>query len=125
LSTVKFLANVDTIQICSPHIVWVIVIVVRSTLELVFLVACQKDYSTGILWPRHEPDQLARVRCSSLHSSFRSGVYITRMCYSNGEWSDVDISACTMRTNTSALVMVETHDHGNATLNTNEVCNKD
>jgi len=83
--------------------------------------ACQEDYSTGILWQRHDSDQLARVRCSTLHSNFRSGVDITRMCYFNGEWADVDMSSCTMRSDASPLVMVET-DNGNVTVIVNEVC---
>ena len=76
----------------------------------------------GILWPRQTSNTLARVRCSLLHSSFRSGVDITRMCYSNGEWADVDMSACTMRSDARPLVMMETDNGGDVTLIVSEVC---
>ena len=43
------------------------------------------------------------------------------MCYSNGEWGDVDMSACTMRLGTFPLVMVETNSAEDDTLLMDEV----
>ena len=53
---------------------------------------------------------MARIRCSALHSSFRPGVYIARMCNNNAEWGSVDYSNCTMRSNAVPLIMVEVKD---------------
>lgn len=41
------------------------------------------------------------------HSSFRSGVYVTRMCDENGEWGDVDFSMCTMKSTATPLIVFE------------------
>ena len=73
------------------------------------------------MWPRRQANNLVRIRCSALHSSFRSGVYITRMCYSNGEWGGVNMSACTMRLDANPLVLVETNSEVDATMLTNQV----
>ncbi|XP_065894114.1 uncharacterized protein [Dysidea avara] len=101
----------------------IIFFVQPSEILLNVLQACQSNYSMGILWPRQTSNTLARVRCSLLHSSFRSGVDITRMCYSNGEWADVDMSACTMRSDARPLVMMETDNGGDVTLIVSEITN--
>ena len=44
--------------------------------------------------------------CSELHSSFRSGVNIVRQCLSDGNWSSVDLSDCTMFRNSYPVVVV-------------------
>ena len=88
-------------------------------------VACPQDYTGGILWNRHRINDVARIRCSTLYSSFRPGVYITRMCNSNGEWSAVDYSSCTMRLEALPLIMVEIINLDNltdATSIVNKVC---
>ena len=85
------------------------------------LTACESEYSNGIVWPRRQSGSSVSIRCSVLHSSFRSGVYITRMCLSNGEWSDVNMSACTMRSEATPLVMVETSSEVNVSLLTSQV----
>ena len=68
---------------------------------------CQQSYVDGMLWDRHLTGQQARIRCSRLYKSFRPGVYITRMCYDNRQWGDVDFSSCTMRPEANPLIMVE------------------
>ena len=83
--------------------------------------ACDSEYSGGVVWPRRQSNQLVRIRCSALYSSFRSGVYITRMCYSNGEWGDVDMSACTMRSDANPVILVETRSEVDATMLINQV----
>ena len=45
-------------------------------------------------------------RCSELHSSFRSGVSVSRQCGDDGEWSPVDLRGCTMFINSNPLVIV-------------------
>ena len=51
--------------------------------------------------------QLARLRCSEFHPSFRSGVYISRMCGSDGQWGEIDFTNCTMDLNSAPFVHVE------------------
>ena len=69
--------------------------------------ACEPEYSHGLLWGRHQSNQLVHIRCSAFHSNFRSGVYITRMCDENGEWGEVDFSMCTMKTTATPLIVFE------------------
>jgi len=85
------------------------------------LTACESEYSNGIVWPRRLSGSSVSIRCSVLHLSFRSGVYITRMCLPNGQWGDVDMSACTMKSETTPLVMVETSSEVNTSLLTSQV----
>jgi len=92
---------------------------------LLMYLACQQDYIGGILWSSHRINQLARVRCSKFHPSFRPGVFITRMCNNNGVWGTVDYSSCTMRLEAIPLLMVEVRDFDNSTdviLTVNQVC---
>lgn len=70
-------------------------------------VACEPQYKNGLLWERHQNNQLARIRCSAFHSNFRSGVYITRICNENGEWGVIDFSSCTMRSDAKPLLVFE------------------
>jgi len=92
---------------------------------LIIILACQQDYIGGILWSSHRINQLARVRCSKFHSSFRPGVFITRMCDNKGVWGTVDYSSCTMRLEAVPLLMVEVRDFDNSTdviFPVNQVC---
>ena len=73
-------------------------------------VACPQNYIGGILWNRHRVNEVAHIRCSNFYSSFRPGVYITRMCNNNGEWGNADYSSCTMRLEALPLIMVEIKD---------------
>jgi len=74
--------------------------------------ACQKDYTGGLLWERQRVNQLARIRCSRFHPSLHSGVYITRMCNSNGEWGSVDFCSCTMRLSAIPFILIEVKGFG-------------
>lgn len=79
----------------------------------VMCLACQQDYSEGLVWEKLEANQLSRIYCASLHSSFHSEVFITRYCYSNRKWGNVDFSSCTMKPDARLLIMTETR--GNIT----------
>ena len=68
--------------------------------------ACENDFSGGLFWPASRRNQLVTQRCSELHSSFRSGVTISRQCGDDGEWSPVDLRDCTMFINSNPLVIV-------------------
>ena len=99
-------------------------LIIVSNLLFHTLIACQQDYIGGILWNRHMINQVARIRCSAFHSSFRPGVYITRMCNNNGEWGSVDYSSCAIRLEAVPLILVEVKDPGssaNATSVVNQV----
>ena len=74
---------------------------------------CKQDYSEGLVWEKLEANQLSRIYCASLHSTFHSEVFITRYCYGNRKWGTVDFSSCTMRPDAKLLIMTEIR--GNAT----------
>ena len=44
--------------------------------------------------------------CSKLHPNFRSGVEIGRQCNSDGNWSPVDMTNCTMFLNSNPVIIV-------------------
>ena len=88
------------------------------------LLACQPDYIGGILWKRNIINSVARIRCSAFYRSFRPGVFITRMCNSNGGWGNVDYSSCTMRLEAVPLIMVEIKDIGSSTNATSVAVNQ-
>ena len=52
-------------------------------------------------------NELASVNCSDLHPNFHSKVYITRPCHYNREWGNVDFSQCTMKPNSTVIIMIE------------------
>ena len=68
-------------------------------------------------------NEVAHVRCSRFYSSFSPGVYITRMCNSNGEWGNVDYSSCTIRLEALPLIIVEIQDL-NSSISTSSVINQ-
>ena len=81
------------------------------------ILVCQQHYSEGLVWEKLEVNQLSRIYCASLHSSFHSEVFITRYCYGNRKWGNVDFSSCTMRPDAKLLIMTEIR--GNATTTAN------
>lgn len=85
------------------HVIIYIITKHRHALHLV----CQQDYSQGLVWERLEANRSSRIYCASLHSSFHSEVFITRYCYSNRNWGDVDFSSCTMKSDAKLLIMTE------------------
>ena len=88
-----------------------------------YLTACPQDYSGGILWNRHRVNEIAHIRCSNFHPSFRPGVYITRMCNSNGEWGNVDYSSCTMKLKVLPVIMIEVKQF-DSSINTTSIVNQ-
>jgi len=70
-------------------------------------VVCQDSFSEGLLWRAQSAGQMARLRCSEFHPSLRSGVYIGRMCGSEGQWGEIDFTNCTMDLNASPFIHVE------------------
>ena len=85
-------------------------------------IACEPEYRNGLLWERHQSNQTAQIRCSIFHPSFRSGVYIGRMCNENGEWSGIDFSSCTMRLDAKPLLVFEINSTSSV-VNTEEIMN--
>ena len=64
-----------------------------------YSLACLQNFSGGLLWPTSRHDREATQRCSILHPSFRSGVFISRKCNADGTWGPVDESNCTAQSN--------------------------
>ena len=71
------------------------------------LPVCHQDYESGILWGKQRTDKSTNVNCSDLHPSFQSDVNITRKCLDNRQWGSVDFSGCTMKPDSTLLVMIE------------------
>jgi len=80
---------------------------ILSTYISIINTVCHEAHYDGLLWRTQSADQTARMRCSEYHPSFQSGVYIGRMCSSNGEWGDVDFSNCTMDLDATPFIAVE------------------
>ena len=71
-----------------------------------FYVACVNDFSGALFWNNSRRNLLVTQPCSALHPSFRSGVNIARQCNSDGTWSTVDVSNCTMFINSNPVIIV-------------------
>lgn len=64
----------------------------------------------GILWPRTETGNMARVFCSDINPSFGFGPYATRYCREDATWSQVDTSQCSVRAmQQSTIVLYSTY----------------
>lgn len=50
---------------------------------------------------------MSHLRCSDFHPSFQSGVYIGRMCNSDGQWKETDFSNCTMDLDAQPFIAIE------------------
>lgn len=50
----------------------------------------------GILWPRSGSNSEVSKACDLAGSLFRQGTVTTRTCSETGDWSDVDLSTCTL-----------------------------
>ena len=72
-------------------------------------VACVNDFSGALFWNSSRRNSLVIQPCSTLHPSFRSGVNIARHCNSDGTWSPVDMTACTMFINSNPVIVVHVH----------------
>ena len=76
-------------------------------LPFVFMyVACVNDFSEALFWNNSRRNLLVTHPCSALHSNFRSGVNIVRRCNSDGTWSTVDMTNCTMFLNSNPVIIV-------------------
>ena len=72
---------------------------------MIFL-ACQEDFSDSLFWDKSRTDIRITQPCSELHPNFRSGVNIGRWCQSDGSWSPVDVTNCTMFMESNAIVLL-------------------
>lgn len=77
------------------------------------LSVCQDSFDEGLLWRTQSAGQIARLRCSEFHPSFRSGVFIGRKCGSDGQWGEIDFTNCTMDLNASPFIHVELQTSAN------------
>ena len=68
--------------------------------------ACVTDFSGALLWINSRTNLLVTQPCSELHPNFRSGVQIGRQCNSDGNWSPVDMTNCTMFLNSNPVIIV-------------------
>lgn len=74
--------------------------------NIVAFAACEADFTGALLWPTSRRSRLVTQRCSALHSSFRSGVMVSRQCGDDGNWSPVSIQNCTMFNDSNPIVIV-------------------
>ena len=68
--------------------------------------ACVNDFSGALFWNNSRRNLPVTQPCSTLHPSFRSGVNIERHCNSDGTWSPVDMTTCTMFMNSNPVIVV-------------------
>ena len=61
--------------------------------------------SHGLIWKDQSEDTTTFIRCSELHSNFRSGTYASRKC--SGEWGNVNLTDCTMYAYTDPVVVTQ------------------
>ena len=73
---------------------------------LFLYIACVNDFSGALFWNNSRRNLLVTQPCSTLHPSFRSGVNIARRCNSDGTWSPVDMTTCTMFMNSNPVLVV-------------------
>jgi len=69
------------------------------------LAACDETFEV-VLWPKTPVSTTAMIRCAEIHSSFPFGPYITRRCNVGEMWGVPDFSNCTMRSDSTPLVVV-------------------
>lgn len=60
----------------------------------------------GILWPRSESNSGVSKACSLAGSLFRQGTVTTRTCSETGDWSDVDLSTCTLIADSPPFILL-------------------
>ena len=68
---------------------------------------CHEEFYEGLLWRAQIADRMSHLRCSEFHPSFQSGVYIGRMCGSEGQWKELDFSNCTMDLDARPFISIE------------------
>ena len=68
---------------------------------------CHEEFYEGLLWRTQIADRMSHLRCSEFHPSFQSGVYIGRMCGSEGQWKELDFSNCTMDLDARPFISIE------------------
>lgn len=70
-------------------------------------IVCHEEFYDGLLWRAQIANNMNHLRCSDYHPSFQSGVYIGRMCNSDGQWEQVDYSNCTMDLDAQPFIAIE------------------
>lgn len=68
---------------------------------------CHEEFHDGLLWRAQIAKNMNHLRCSDYHPSFQSGVYIGRMCNSDGQWEQVDYSNCTMDLDAQPFIAID------------------
>ena len=76
------------------------------TYSFLIFIACVNDFSGALFWNNSRRNLLVTQPCSTLHPSFRYGVNVARHCNSDGTWSPVDMTACTMFINSNPVIAV-------------------
>lgn len=88
---------------------------------VLFSTACQNEFSGGLFWVNSRRGTHVSQPCSELHSSFRFGVSISRLCRADGSWSPVDLRNCTMFRDSNPAVVVYFTTNLNNTVMPNNV----
>ena len=80
--------------------------IITITYSFLIFIACVNDFSGALFWNNSRRNLLVTQPCSTLHPSFRSGVNLARRCNSDGTWSPVDMTNCTMFMNSNPVIVV-------------------
>ena len=79
---------------------------ITITYSFLIFIACVNDFSGALFWNNSRRNLLVTQPCSTLHPSFRYGVNVARHCNSDGTWSPVDMTTCTMFINSNPVIVV-------------------
>ena len=88
--------------------IYVVNVITATLICIIFCFhkACANDSSDGLFWINSRTNLLVTQPCSELHPNFRSGVEIGRQCNSDGNWSSVDMTNCTMFLKSNPVLLV-------------------
>lgn len=58
------------------------------------------------MWPRTVENTSVEISCSQASSQFRTETRATRKCLDNGEWSEADLTSCTLRSDADPFLLI-------------------
>lgn len=57
---------------------------------------CVEEFNGGLIWPKTLSNSQASLACRNAGTHFEAHTITTRYCDINGNWSDLDLSTCTL-----------------------------
>ena len=70
------------------------------------IVECPSSIHYGLLWEPVAGNTTVYIPCSSIHTSFRKRLDITRKCSINGTWMAADLSSCAVDPDFASLMIL-------------------